>query len=72
MPKDNVTRVPTGGFYQLCVVEALDIKSEASEFAVITFGGFSLCRQHFQQVTGMIREGIPMGQIVNQMMTTGL
>lgn len=62
----------SGNRIQLCVVEELNKDSGVSAAAITTFGGFSLCRAHFEQVTAQIRAGIPMGQIVNDMMTKGL
>lgn len=62
----------SGNRIQLCVVEELDKESGVSAASVITFGGFSLCREHFEKVTNLIKDGVPMGQIVNNMMTTGL
>lgn len=65
-------RSSSGVLLLLCVVEELDTEGEKNAEAIITFGGFSLCREHFKQVTDMIKDGIPMSQIVNDMMTTGL
>lgn len=62
----------TGEAIQLCVVEELDTEGEFTAEAVITFGGFSLCREHFDKVTNLIKDGTPMGRIVEMMMTTGL
>lgn len=65
-------RVASGSWIPLCVVEELDSQIETSEPAIITFGGFSLCREHFEKVTNLIKDGISMGAVVNAMMTTGL
>ena len=61
-----------GNRHQLCVVEELDAEAPQSAYAIITFGGFSLCRTHFEVVTGLIKTGTPMGAVVHTMMTTGL
>ena len=69
---DNEWRDSSGMRHQLCVVEELDAEAPQSAYAVITFGGFSLCRGHFTTVTELIKAGMPMGEVVHTMMTVGL
>jgi len=69
---DHEWRSPDNIRHQLCVVEELDVEAPQSAYAVITFGGFSLCRGHFTTVTELIKSGMPMGEIVHVMMTEGL
>lgn len=70
--EDDEWKTADGVPIPMCVVEELNADAPLHAMAVITFGGFSLCREHFEKVTAQIRAGIPMGQIVNDMMTTGL
>lgn len=65
-------RRSSGSVVQLCVVEELDTEGENAAEAIITFGGFSLCREHFKKVTDLIKDGTPMGVVVAKMMTVGL
>ncbi len=65
-------RDSSGSYIQLCVVEELDVEGTHSAPANITFGGFSLCPEHFKTVTNLIKDGTPMGRVVEMMMTEGL
>ena len=56
---------------QLCVVEELDVLLPPAAEAVTTFGGLSLCREHFEDVTALIRNGLTMDQIVHMFVTRG-
>jgi hypothetical protein len=62
----------SGAPIQLCVVEELDVEADHAAESIITFGGFSLCREHFKKVTDLIKDGTPMGVVVAKMMTVGL
>jgi len=72
MKEDDEWRNSSNTRFQLCVVEELDTEAPQSAHAVITFGGFSLCRRHFEKVTNLIKDGTSMGEIVSRMMTVGL
>ncbi len=65
----NIWRYSNGSLLQVCVVEELDDSNDIRAESFTMFGGFALCPEHFFKVTNLIKDGTPMGRVVEMMMT---
>lgn len=56
----NEMRDSSGGFIQLCCIEEM-LETPDRVAAMTTFGGFALCRDHFEEAVVTLQEGMSMG-----------